>query len=73
MQMRGEWPPAGWPLAEEARGSVERASAVGQAAGFFFGWAGQLGCWRVEWPARRGVKRGLTAMGRVHARLIKAE
>ena len=55
MQMRGEWPPAGWPLAEEARGSVERASAVGQAAGFFFfflvglgslaagEWSGQLG------------------------------
>jgi len=71
MQMRGGWPPAGW-LAEEARGSGQ--APLVKLPGEFLGWAAgvQLGCWRVEWPARRGVKRGWTAMGRVHARLIKA-
>lgn len=58
---------AGWLAGGGSEG--ERASAVGQAAGWFFG----LGSRRAAWlAARRGVKRGWTAMGRVHARLIKA-
>lgn len=42
MQMRGEWPPAGW-LAEEARGSEQ--APLAKLPGGFLGWAaGVAGC-----------------------------
>jgi hypothetical protein len=42
MQVRGEWPPAGW-LAEEARGSEQ--APLAKLPGGFLGWAAgvQLG------------------------------
>ena len=66
---------AGWLAGGGSEGERASKRRWSSCRGFFLGWAAgvQLGCWRVEWPARRGVKRGWTAMGRVHARLIKAE
>lgn len=69
---------AGSRLAEEARGSDERASAVGQKLpGGFLGWAEtacSLAAWRLEWPARppRGAKRGWTVRWAGPMRVLKA-